>query len=153
VPSTSIEVSIPGLLPNHFIPKLYTCDGADVSLPVQWGKIPDGTAELDVFVINQQPHHAKATFDWAVAGLSPILHGISAGRLPHGAIVGRNSFGNVGYTICPPEGTVEEQFIVRVVALPTPIPAKLGFAAEAMNREAERSAKVVGIGSGQYTRP
>jgi hypothetical protein len=131
----------------------YTCDGADVSLPVRWSGVPPGAAELAMFVVNYRPIHGRLFFDWAVAGLSPTAHGISAGSLPSGAVVGRNSFGNVGYSVCPVKGTGEEHYIVRVVALPHQLAAKPGFDAEALFQEAERSAKAIGLGGGTYTPP
>ena len=153
LPTVSIEVSIPDLLREGYIPKRYTCDGADVSPPVQWSHVPSGTAELAVFVVNLRPVRGRFFFDWAVAGLGSTLHGISAGTLPPGAVVARNSFGDVGYSICPAKGTREEDFVVRVLALPHPLAAKPGVDAETLYREAERSAKAVGIGGGTYSRP
>jgi phosphatidylethanolamine-binding protein (PEBP) family uncharacterized protein len=153
VPRLSIEVSIPTLLREGYIPERYTCDGADVSLPVRWSHIPSGTAELVIFAINLQPVHGRFFFDWALAGISATSQGISAGVLPPGAIVGRNSAGKVGYSICPAKGTPEEHYIVRVVALPHPLAAKPGFDAEVFYREAERSATAVGLGGGGYKSP
>lgn len=152
VPTISIEVEIPTLLREGYIPKRNTCDGANVSLPLRWSHVPSGTAELVMFVINLRPVQGRFFFDWAVAGLSPAAHGISAGTLPAGAVVGRNSFGKVGYSICPPKGTREEDFVVRVLALSRPLALTRGFDAEAVYRDAEQSAKFVGIGSGTYSR-
>jgi len=153
VPTNSIEVSIPALLREGYIPQRYTCDGADVSLPLRWSHVPSGTAEVAMFVVNLRPVHGRFFFDWAVAGLGPTSHGISAGILPLGAVVGRNSFGKVGYSICPAKGTGKEHYVVRVVALPHRLAAKQGFDAEAVYREAERSATAVGLGGGAYTPP
>ncbi len=152
-PSPSIEVSLPTLLPKRQIPKRYTCEGADVSLPARWSGIPRNASELAVFVVNLQPTDGKLFFDWAVAGLSPVSRGIFAGGLPPGVIVGRNSFGNTGYSICPAKGTPEEHYVVRVFALPHALAAKPGFDSEALYREAERSAKVVGLDGGAYAPP
>jgi phosphatidylethanolamine-binding protein (PEBP) family uncharacterized protein len=138
---------------RYRIPKLYTCDGADVSLPVRWTDVPSNTAELAMFVLNLLPVHGQFFFDWAVAGLSPTSHGISTGTLPSGAVVGRNSFGNVGYSICPAKGTSDEHYVVRLVALPHRLVASPGFDAEAVYREAERSASVVGLTGGAYKPP
>ncbi len=152
-PAVTLEVTIPSLLPESHIPKRYTCDGADVSLPVQWSHVPSGVADFAVFVVNLQPVHGRLFFDWAVAGLSPTSHGLSPGKLPPGAVVGGNSFGKVGYSICPAKGTGKEHYVVRVVALPRQLAAKPGFDAETLYREAERSATAVGLGGGAYTPP
>jgi phosphatidylethanolamine-binding protein (PEBP) family uncharacterized protein len=152
VPTVTILVRIPNLLSEQRIATRYTCDGADVSLPVRWSHLPSGTTELAVFVVNLRPVRGRFFFDWAVTGLSPASLGISAGTLPHGAVVGRNSFGKVGYSICPAKGK-REDFVVRVLALPHALATRAGFNAEALYRDAERSAKFAGIGGGTYTRP
>src|ERR1017187_7563044 len=77
-----------------------TCDGADRSPALKWRGIPANAAELTLFVLDLQPVNHKLFFDWAVAGLSPKLKGLEAGRLPPGAVVGRNGFGHTGYSIC-----------------------------------------------------
>ncbi len=151
-PAVTIEVTIPGLLKEGFFPKRYTCDGANISFPVRWSRVPSGTAELAMFLVKLNSPVKHPFFDWAVAGLNPSSHGVEAARLPAGAVVGRNGFGQLGYSICPPRGSVEEHYILRLVALPHPLAAKPGFDPEALFKEAERSAKVVGLAGGVYTR-
>ena len=61
-----------------------------------------------------------------VAGLSPHLHGLTNGRLPREAIVGRNGFGKRDYSICPAKGSTEH-YLVVLDALSKRIPVKPGF--------------------------
>jgi phosphatidylethanolamine-binding protein (PEBP) family uncharacterized protein len=150
VPAGTIEVTIPTLLPERFIPRRYTCDGTDTSLPVRWSKVPRGTAELVLFLASLRP--TPTFFNWAVAGLGPASRGISAGVLPPGAVVGRNGFGRVAYSICPPKGTVEEHYVLRLEALPRRLAVRPGFDPETLYREAERISKTVGLAGGTYTR-
>jgi phosphatidylethanolamine-binding protein (PEBP) family uncharacterized protein len=152
VPAVTMLVTIPTLLSEQRIPKRYTCDGQDMSLPVRWSHVPPATAELAVFVLNLRPIRGRFFFDWAVSGLSPAAHGVPAGVLPREAVVGRNSFGKLGYSICPAKG-VREDFVVRVLALPHTLATRSGFDAEAVFRDAERSAEFAGISGGIYTRP
>jgi phosphatidylethanolamine-binding protein (PEBP) family uncharacterized protein len=153
-PTASMEVSIPteSREEDLYIPRRYTCDGADISPPVRWSRVPPATAQLAIFVINLQPVHGNFVFDWAVAGISPTSHGISAGTLPPGAVIGRNSYGKTGYSICPIKGAGKEHYVVRVLALPHPLSAKPGFDAETVYRRAERAATVVGLAGGAYKR-
>jgi phosphatidylethanolamine-binding protein (PEBP) family uncharacterized protein len=104
----------------------YTCDGADQSPPISWGRIPSGTVELALFVINDEPVHGKFFVDWAVTGLKPSLRKLSAGQLPAGAVVGRNSFGQARYSICPSRG-VHTGYVVRLDALPKRVGERPGF--------------------------
>jgi phosphatidylethanolamine-binding protein (PEBP) family uncharacterized protein len=154
----TITVSAVGLPPQAHegvmppLPKHNTCDGANVWLPLTWSKIPPGTAELALFIINFKPVNEAVFVDWAVAGLSPSSNGIPAGTLPPGAIVGRNGFGRVGYSICPSKGT-SEIYIVRLVALSRPLHPHPGFDAKALYLEAARAAKAIGLGgAGRYSR-
>jgi phosphatidylethanolamine-binding protein (PEBP) family uncharacterized protein len=153
-PANAFNVSIPTYVREneHLISSRYTCDGADISLPVRWSGVPRGTEALALFVVNVRPADGKLFFDWAVAGLNPTSHGISAGTLPPGAIVGRNSFGNTSYSICPAKGPHPEHFFVKVASLPRPLAVKPGFDAEALYREAERTASVIDYGGGAYKR-
>ncbi len=150
LPTASIEAAIPTVPPpHHRILVRNTCDGANASLPVQWSNVPAGTAELVMFLVRL---NASSTFfDWAVAGLGPKSHGVPEGRLPAGAIVGRNSFGQVGYSICPPKG-VYEHYVLRLEALPRRLAVKSGFDAETVYREAEKISKFVGFAGGAYMR-
>jgi phosphatidylethanolamine-binding protein (PEBP) family uncharacterized protein len=148
----AIDVTVPDLLRGGFMAARHTCDRGDVSLPVRWSGVPHGTAELALFAISFQPVHGRLFFDWAVAGLSPKLREVAAGRLPRDAVVGRNSFGHDGYSICPPSGT-RESYAVRVIALPHKLAAQPGFDALTLYRNAERSAKVVGLAGVTYKRP
>jgi phosphatidylethanolamine-binding protein (PEBP) family uncharacterized protein/predicted small lipoprotein YifL len=152
-PRVSIEVSIPGL-PIHEpqIPTRYTCDGPNISLPLKWTEVPSHTAQLAVFLANLRPVDGKLFFDWAVTGLSPTSHGMPAGKPPPGAIVARNSYGAIGYSICPPKGT-SEAYIARVIALAHPLTAKPGFDPQTLFQEAERDSKNVGIAGATYKRP
>ncbi len=103
-----------------------TCDGKNSSPQLAWQGIPSGTAELALFVMNVQPVGGKLFFDWAVSGIDPSLSGLEAGRLPKGTVVGRSSFGQIGYSICPPKGT-SETYLFALYALPKRLSASKGF--------------------------
>src|SRR5690348_8530713 len=75
--------------------------------------------------MNVQPVDGTLFFDWAVGGLSPDLEQIEAGRLPKGAVVGRNSFGKAGYEICPAGGA--ETYMFALFALPKKLSPSPGF--------------------------
>lgn len=107
------------------LPAQYTCDGKNTSPALRWQGIPEGTAELALLAMNVQPVDGELFFDWAVAGLSPELEEIDAGKLPQGAIVGRNSFGKTGYEICPEGGG--ETYMFMLLALPKRLLPAQGF--------------------------
>jgi phosphatidylethanolamine-binding protein (PEBP) family uncharacterized protein len=129
VPDQDIKITSPVSLKQ--LPAHYTCDGADVSLPLRWSKIPAGTKDLDLFIVSALPVNGKFEVAWAVAGLKPSLRGLTSGRLPSGATVGANSSGQARYSLCPPHGKKSE-YAILLYALPHKVPVKRGFDAEAL---------------------
>jgi phosphatidylethanolamine-binding protein (PEBP) family uncharacterized protein len=97
------------------IPVRYTCDGQNISPPLEWGTVPAGVQHLALFVVGFTPEPATKTFkisvDWAVAGLNPALHKLAAGHVPPGAFLGLTTSKQRHYSVCPVKGkTVQYQF-------------------------------------------
>jgi phosphatidylethanolamine-binding protein (PEBP) family uncharacterized protein len=102
----TIVLSSPAFKPGSAMPVRYTCDGAGVPPPLAWRNLPAGTAELLLLAIDLDGGSGDA-IQWAVGGLSPSSHGIPAGRLPHGVVVGLNSAGEARWGgICGARGQV-----------------------------------------------
>jgi phosphatidylethanolamine-binding protein (PEBP) family uncharacterized protein len=116
------------------LPAEFTCDGKNTSPALRWRGVPAGTAELALFTMNVQPVNEKLFFDWAVGGLSPELAEIEAGKLPKGAVTGRNSFGKNGYGICPDGGS--ETYMFVLFALPKKLSPSQGFDPLTLRKEA-----------------
>ena len=128
-----IEVATTARGADGVIGRRYTCRGADQSPPVQWSGVPRGAKEIVVFVVTLG--HSPPTLNWAVAGLRPSLGGILAGRLPVRSIVGRNSFGNAAYSVCPRASAVPVVMSIVVVALPRRLSLRRGFDASTLFTE------------------
>lgn len=122
----------------------YTCDGADISPQLHWSGVPADTKEIELYLFNFLPVHGKLVASWAVAGLSPRLHGLPTGSLPPGAILGRNSNGHIGYSLCPARGK-EVRLAFLMYALPEKVPVKAGFDAEALRAKSLHIAKSAGL--------
>lgn len=149
-PRISIPVEIP--FKSQRLPASFTCDGKNISLPIKWREIPANTKEIDLFIFNSKLAKDKLFADWAVAGLKPTVRQLQPGRLPAGAVVGRNSFGQIGYSVCPPKGTTG-QYVVLLSALPRKIPASTGFDPNAIAEKAAVTAEFEGRGGFAYKRP
>jgi len=107
------------------LPAKYTCNGANTWPTLRWNGTPAGTAELALFVMNVQPVEGRLFFDWAVSGIEPGRGEIETGKLPKGTVVGRNSFGKNGYSVCPPgQGEV---YMFALYAMPEKVSASSGF--------------------------
>lgn len=148
VPNVDIPVKL--LVPREPISARYTCDRLNATPPITWGRVPAGTVEIDLFVTNLARDGTEYT-DWAVAGLKPGLRKLAPGRLPAGAIVGRNSYGAPRYSVCPAKKTKSSYFVL-VIPLPRRIPVRPGFEGQALSARAVRVASHEGQTSFEYQR-
>lgn len=130
------------------LPAAYTCKGKNVSPPLRWSGVPEGTQELVLFVMDLVPVEGTLFFDWAVAGLDPSLTSLEEGRLPKGAILGRNGFGKNGYGICPKEA--QATYIFALYALPQRLNAKPGFDPLSLRKEVMDVSGNVGLLAAGY---
>lgn len=111
----------------------YTCDGADISPPFTWRNLPPSTAEL-LLDIQQVTNRRVRSDIWVVGGLNPKSHGVAAGSLPRGAVVGRNSSGKASWGgICPPRGA-EYGYSIELVPLSKKLGLKPGFDLKSLGR-------------------
>jgi len=104
------------------IPSLYACDGDNISPPLQWDGVPEGTASLALIV--DDPDAPVGTFvHWVLYNLPAEARGLDAGvpvdaELPDGSMQGRNGARRTGYTgPCPPSGT--HRYYFKLYALDT----------------------------------
>ena len=111
------------------IPALYTCEGRDISPPLQWSGLPEGTRSLALIVDDPDapdPAAPRVTWvHWVVYNLPPTVAGLpeqtAAGRLPQGAREGLNDWKRTGYGgPCPPIG--RHRYFHRLYALDIVLP-------------------------------
>lgn len=143
--------SLPRTKSVSVLPSGYTCDGDNSWPAFSWSGIPAGTREIALLMMNVQPVDEKIFFDWAVAGIDPSSAGIEAGKLPAGAVVGKNSFGSNGYSVCPPKGKAET-FMLLLYALPKPLSSRQGFDPLLLREEAEAQSGNAGLMAVSYAR-
>jgi len=98
------------------IPSAYTCDGRDVSPPLEVTDVPPGTASLAL--VMDDPDAPGGTFDhWIVWNIPPETRVFPEGTEPSG-VQGRTDFGKLGYGgPCPPSGV--HRYMFRLYALDT----------------------------------
>jgi hypothetical protein len=111
-----ISVRSAAFVPGGAIPRLYTCDGRDISLPLKWSGIPAEATELRLTMID--PDALGGGFiHWQLSGLSPRSTGVDAGKPPTVGNAGTNSFGTTGYRgPCPPRGGKPHHYVITVTA-------------------------------------
>jgi len=109
------------------IPSKYTCEGQDVSPPLAWSGIPDGTRSLALIVDDPDaPDPAAPKMTW----VHWVLYNIPAGtdslpedahQPPVGALPGLNDWQRTGYGgPCPPIG--RHRYFHKLYALDTLLP-------------------------------
>ncbi|MGP0100429.1 MAG: hypothetical protein ACLPUT_02270 [Solirubrobacteraceae bacterium] len=134
-PLQSVVLESPAIAGAEAIPRLYTCDGKDVSPPLRWKHLPPATKELLLLVLSLKPAtgtvRETSTVEWAVAGLHPTLRQLATGGLPAGAIVGRNALGHTSYRICPVRGT-SGSYLILLFASPRRLALRPGFSDESL---------------------
>jgi len=104
------------------IPVKYSCDGEDVSPPLEWVNPPQ---DVQSFVlINDDPDAPVGTWDhWILYNLPPEARSLpeaipSDAELPDGSRHGQNSWRRLGYGgPCPPSGT--HRYFFRLYASDT----------------------------------
>jgi hypothetical protein len=115
----------PAIPPGGEIPSQYTCDGADISPPLTWSGVTDGTKSLVLVV--EDPDAPSGVFRHrAVFDIPSGSHGLDAGysanRPAKGLHEVRNDFGKPGYGgPCPPKGHGTHHYHFRLLAISRPI--------------------------------
>jgi len=102
------------------IPRGYTCDGANVSPPLEWTGVP--TTAKTLAIIADDPDAPAGTWvHWVVynlpaEGLGLIENTPQTETLNGGGLQGKNDFGKIGYGgPCPPSGTHRYFFKIYVL--------------------------------------
>jgi Raf kinase inhibitor-like YbhB/YbcL family protein len=111
------------------IPKLYTCQGKDISPALMWSGLPAGTKSLVLIVDDPDapdPKAPKMTWvHWVLYNIPPSVGGlpeaVKPGALPAGIKEGTNDWKRTGYGgPCPPIG--RHRYFHKLYALDIELP-------------------------------
>ncbi len=114
---------------NGEIPEQYSCDGEDISPPLNWSGVPDGTKSLVLIVDDPDapdPKAPKMTWvHWVLYNIPPNATGlpeaVATKNLPKGTLEGVNDWKRTGYGgPCPPIG--RHRYFHKLYALNTVLP-------------------------------
>ena len=123
-----LELTSPAFDEGEPIPERYSCDGDDVSPPLEWSFLPDGTASLALIVHDPDAPSGDFTH-WLAWNIDP-----SPERLDEGAPVpaeGTHGFGRTGYAgPCPPPGHGSHRYFFHLYALDGELDLEAGAAKE-----------------------
>ena len=143
----AMTLNSPAFKQDGQIPSKYTCEGEDVSPPLAWAGVPDGTKSLVLIVDDPDAPDPKAPqrvwVHWVVYNIPPDVKGLrenaSKAGLPQGTVVGLNDFKKMGYGgPCPPRGHGLHHYHFRLLALSID---RLPVSAKAACRRVEQEAR------------
>jgi Raf kinase inhibitor-like YbhB/YbcL family protein len=150
-----LAITSPAFSPQGAIPRRYTCDGDDVSPPLEWTGAPEGTRSLVLIVDDPDapdPAAPKRTWvHWVLFDIPPTATGLPEGvvahALPAGTREGLNDWNRTGYGgPCPPVG--RHRYYFRLYALDAPLGALVrptrGAVDEAMRGHVRETAELMG---------
>jgi Raf kinase inhibitor-like YbhB/YbcL family protein len=128
--AAKLEVTSPAFGEGKSIPKKYTGRGKNVSPPLKWGKVPEGTKSIAVLCEDPDAPKKKPWVHWVLFNLPADAKELSEGvkkrkTLPSRAKQGKNDSGKIGYSgPNPPSGT--HRYFFKVYALDKKLSLKAG---------------------------
>jgi Raf kinase inhibitor-like YbhB/YbcL family protein len=133
----ALILTSPAFANNGAVPKQYTCEGADISPPLRWSGVPQGTKSFVLIVDDPDapdPRAPKVTWvHWVVYNIPADANGLAEGAAksgpPAGAQQGLNDWKRADYGgPCPPIG--RHRYFHKLYALDMVLP-DLGHATKA----------------------
>ena len=117
------------------IPQRYTGDGKDVSPPLSWAGLPEGTKELAIICDDPDAPTVDPWVHWVIYKIAPEAPGLTEGLAktatlaePAGALQGKNTWETIGYRgPAPPTGHGTHNYSFRLYALDAPLDVRAGL--------------------------
>jgi len=128
-----MKIISPAFGNNQFIPSRYTCDGEDISPPLEIGDVPKEAKSLVLIV--DDPDAPGGTFlHWLVFNIKPTVSLIKENEIPQGGVQGLNNFGKENYGgPCPPFGI--HRYFFKIYALDKKLNLEPGSSLKAVEKE------------------
>ena len=126
---TEIKLTSAAFKDGQQIPGPYTCDGVNISPPLEWSGVPKTATTVAIIV--DDPDAPSGTFvHWVLYNLPAENIGLvenvpASENLKAGGFHGKNDFGKFGYGgPCPPSGT--HRYFFKIYALDSELSLKAG---------------------------
>lgn len=134
------------------IPRMYTCDGEDVSPPLSWTRVPARARAL-ALTVEDRDVSGGAFLHWSIYDMPRGSASMNSARLPPGSLQGTNSLGKRGYSgPCPPKGDEAHRYVFRIHALDAQLGLPAGASPDAVRRSIEAHSLTSGSLTGRYRR-
>ena len=127
----------PAFAEGATIPRLHTCEGADLSPALEWSGEPEGTKSF-ALIVDDPDAPAGVWNHWLLwdipASTRALPQGFKTGQSGEG---GTSDFGRLGYGgPCPPKGHGPHRYFFKLIALDVP---SLGLRRGARRAELDRT--------------
>ncbi|NUQ64698.1 MAG: YbhB/YbcL family Raf kinase inhibitor-like protein [Pirellulales bacterium] len=141
-----IKVTSTAFSNGETIPKKYTGEGQDISPPIFWSDIPEGTKELVLICDDPDAPTEEPWVHWVIYKIPADTEGLPEGlpntprlKKPSGAFQGKNSF-NSGHTIgyrgpMPPPGHGVHHYYFTLYALKVKLSTEVGLPKSAVMQD------------------
>jgi len=121
-----LEVKSSAFADGGAVPRKYTGEGEDVSPPLSWSNVPEGTKEFALICDDPDAPRPVPWVHWVLYKIPASVRELAEGS-SGGAREGRNDFGNTGYGgPMPPPGHGVHHYHFKVYALDTELDLPAG---------------------------
>ena len=112
------------------IPEKFTCDGENISPPLEISDVPEGAQSLALVL--EDPDAPRGTFvHWVVFNIDPMTTRVMQGEAPADTVESVTSTGKRGYFgPCPPSGT--HRYFFKLYALNTALDLPTSITADSL---------------------
>lgn len=135
------KIESPAFRNGEEIPIKYTCQGDDISPPLEWKGLPEETEEIAI-ICDDPDAPLMVWVHWIIYGISPEKNGLPEAVpkkeiLEEGEKQGKNSWGRIGYGgPCPPGGK-PHRYYFKIYALDKKLDIEQGIKKKRLLREME----------------
>jgi Raf kinase inhibitor-like YbhB/YbcL family protein len=157
----NLQITSSAFAEGQPIPQKYTCQGSDVSPPLQWTNVPANTKSFAVIADDPDAPDPKAPrmtwVHWVLYDLPAITTELAEGvaktpTLPNGPKQGVTDFKRIGYGgPCPPPGDAHRYFF-KLYALDTVLDLQAGVTKKDLLKAMEGHVLAEGQLMGKYQR-
>lgn len=154
----ALSVTSRAFVDGDTLPAKYTCDGENISPPIDWGPLPAETKSITFLMDDPDDTTAPGGIftHWTLVNLPPETVGLPEdvpkdAVLPDGAIQGTNGFGMLGYG--GPEPIPEsgpDRYRFQVFALSEKLDVEPGVSREAVLAAMEGRILTEGVLTAKY---
>ncbi len=136
----TLTIQSSAFVQGQAIPRRYSGEGEDISVPLSFSGIGEGVKELAMIVDDPDAPTDQPWVHWVIYKIPPDAAGLAEGiateaelSSPAGALQGRNTSGDIGYHgPMPPPGHGVHHYHFKLYALDTQLELKSGADKQAL---------------------